>query len=50
MNMAYVCLPAGYSGVLERVTPEAPNDQGLTNSCLNVSTHKPVLLPLLLLN
>ncbi|KAF6258104.1 ADP-ribose pyrophosphatase-like protein [Scenedesmus sp. NREL 46B-D3] len=25
----------GYTGVLERVTPEAPNDQGLTNSCLN---------------
>jgi hypothetical protein len=29
---------AGYTGVLERVTPEAPNDQGLTNSCLNVSS------------
>uniref|UniRef100_A0A383VNF6 Nudix hydrolase domain-containing protein n=1 Tax=Tetradesmus obliquus TaxID=3088 RepID=A0A383VNF6_TETOB len=25
----------GYTGVLESVTPEAPNDQGLTNSCLN---------------
>eukprot|EP00775_Hariotina_reticulata_P011720 gene11720-11864_t len=25
----------GYSGVLERVTPEVCNDQGLTNSCLN---------------
>eukprot|EP00882_Tetradesmus_deserticola_P017118 GHRQ01018320.1.p1 GENE.GHRQ01018320.1~~GHRQ01018320.1.p1 ORF type:complete len:246 (+),score=72.01 GHRQ01018320.1:92-739(+) len=25
----------GYTGVLEWATPEVPNDQGLTNSCLN---------------
>lgn len=30
-------VPSGYVGKVTRVTTEAANDQGLTNSCLNVS-------------
>lgn len=41
----HVC-PAGYVGSVTSVTTEVANDQGLTNSCLNVRVS--LLLPVLL--